>query len=218
LLAGLGAACLALRPSGPLAPGEPEEQARLELPDGFGEWQSIALDELILWPDDTLSPAIYRQIVAKRYHHPNGTTVTAVIALASAQNYLMQLHRPESCYPASGFTIEENARFSLPLHGFHLPARFMRARRGSRQDAVLYWTRIGQKFPQDLWGQRLAMAKDALLRDPQTGILARFSVTNEEDGAAESELAAFVQSLFLRLSPEGRTTLFGPAISFDETA
>ncbi|AKH42809.1 EpsI family protein [Altererythrobacter atlanticus] len=212
MLAGIGAACLALRPSGVLAPDAPPHVA-LELPAAFGAWRAIPLDEVILWPDDTLSPAIYRQIVARRYLREDGLAITAVIALGSAQNYLMQLHRPESCYPASGFSIESNEPAPVALPGLDLPARSMRAKRGDREDEILYWTRIGDAFPQDLWGQRLAMARNAVFRSPQNGVVARFSITNPAGGQAAAQLESFIVALFGALGSSGRTVLFGDSVS-----
>ena len=174
----------------------------------MGAWTSGAADDVVIAPD-ALTDSVYQSLAAKRYSAPNMSPITLVVAYGAAQSYETQLHRPEICYPASGFWIEAQASDVLRLPSGTLPASVLRARRGDRADTVLYWSRIGDSHPQGLWPQRFAIMRAALAQGGADGVLVRISRTSvrpDRDGVA---LSNFARTMWAALAAPERTLLFG---------
>lgn len=179
------------------------------LPPRVGPWTLGEADQAILPPADDFTAATYDQIIAKRYTAPDRPTVTIVIAYGPAQSYATQLHRPELCYPASNFNITRQEDVSLELGLARLPANYLEASRGERQDAVLYWTRIGDRYPQNLWQQRRHVALSALRGEHQDGVLVRLSSSMSGLGREQIILNEFAKSVFDAIGRGDRKLLFG---------
>lgn len=118
-------------------------------PDRIGTWQSVTLPDFVLPVASNLENAIYDAQVMKGYRNAGGQSLYCLIAYGSIQNYSLQLHRPEVCYPSSGFTITSLTDIAITLAGRAIPARIMVAQRGNRKETVLFWTRVADAFPRD---------------------------------------------------------------------
>lgn len=207
-LACAGAAGLALRPS---SGGHPPYQGDLnkDLPDIVGPWQVRDGANAVLPPEDALSEQIYDQIAAKRYVADALPAITLVLAYGVAQSYSTQLHRPDVCYPASNFTILEQQPVTLGAGENGLNARMMDAQRAQREDTVLYWTRMGDSFPDSLWEQRFVIAQEAFARSASDGIVIRLSTTGISAERARESLIKFAEELYNSSPKELRKMLFG---------
>ena len=96
------------------------------VPPAFAGWRFEAASGLVLPPADQLRDKIYSQLVTRVYARGDGTRVMLVIAYSGAQDGTIQVHRPEVCYPASGFrlttiaphttALAERARPAIALH------------------------------------------------------------------------------------------------------
>lgn len=204
-LAASGLVAAGLRPR--LAHAAPIDIEPL-LPARFDGWISSVTDDVVVAPD-ALSKSIYDSLTAKRYTSPAAPPVTLVIAYGPAQSYESQLHRPEICYPASGFRILRQLNADLRMPAGTLPASLLWARRGERADAVLYWSRIGEQHPRGLWTQRFAIARAALTRGGSDGVLVRLSCPARSEVADRVVLSGFASALTAALSPAGRELLIG---------
>jgi EpsI family protein len=133
-----------------------------------------------------------------------------VMAYSSVQEGRLQVHRPEVCYPASGFSILENVPAQVPITpGFAIPCRFLTADRGARREYILYWTRVGDAMPSRWFDQRLEMAKDNLQGFVPDGLLARVSIIGNDREEALKTLTRFVQTMVTGIGGAGRRMLIG---------
>lgn len=178
------------------------------LPARMGPWISGAADDVVIAPD-ALSDSVYQSLAAKRYSAPGVPPITLVVAYGAAQSYETQLHRPEICYPASGFWIEAQGADDLRLPPGPLPASVLRARRGDRADTVLYWSRIGTSHPQGLWPQRFAIMRSALSQGGADGVLVRISRTSVRADQDRIALSNFARTMWAALAEPERALLFG---------
>lgn len=153
-------------------------------------WQSVPAAEVILGNVDELGGDQYDQLAVGNYLSTGRLGVTVVLAHGMAQSPSTQLHRPEFCYPASGFEILSKQQIMLELAGRTIPAGMLGAQRAGRLETVLYWTRVGSAFPLTIWEQRFAVAAGALISRGQDGMLARFS-THGIDRTAIARLRQF---------------------------
>jgi EpsI family protein len=132
-----------------------------------------------------------------------------LVAYGSAQDYTLQAHLPEVCYPSSGYTLTALERIALSLHpGPTETGTFLSAERADRVEQVLYWMRIGTRFPATLTQERLAVMRANLMGILPDGILVRLSTLSSDAAIALPQLTAFNRALLGGLGPEGRR-LFG---------
>lgn len=211
LLAGGALAAFAARP-GRARP--PVDQARLDraIPDAIGPYRGEPAHDIVLAPQDELSDRIYDRYIARAFQAPDQPRILLVAAYGATQDYRLQLHRPESCYPASGWALAPSQAVMLPIAGrTPIPGVTMTATRPGRSEQVLYWTRIGDAFPVDRWAARRQILVRSLQRDPPDGVILRLSMPDWIGGSAIDRLAAFNRALLARMSAPARDLFLGPA-------
>lgn len=180
-------------------------------PTRLGPWSYLTASGLILPPEDQLSRTLYEQLLTRTYAAGDADQVMMVLAYSSIQEGRLQVHRPEVCYPASGFAILDNEPTEVKINDkFTLPARFLIADRGARREFILYWTRVGPDVPTRWFDQRLMMAKANLKGYIPDGMLARVSVIGNDRDEAMKTLQTFVRTLVGSVGRQGRTLLIGP--------
>ncbi len=107
-------------------------------PDKVGPWTYVTASGLVLPPQDQLSRFLYEQLLTRIYAEDNGPQVMMVLAYSSVQEGRLQVHRPEVCYPAAGFTILDNEPMAIPINpSFAIHGRFLVADRGARAGICL---------------------------------------------------------------------------------
>lgn len=190
--------------------GSPHDAPKLEFPEAFGAWRTLPAESVILPPADTLSKAAYEQIAVAAYSNGQGPAIVVLVAYGSSQTHSLQLHRPETCYPSSGFEILQQEIDEVALAGRLVSAGWMEAQRGNRVDRLLYWTRIGATFTRDLWDQRLTIAQDAFQGLPSDGVLVRMSMEAQASEQMDLRLLQFCQAWLEALRESGRALLLGP--------
>lgn len=177
------------------------------VPKRFDGWQFLSASGLVLPPKDQLSDKIYSQLLTRTYIRGDDH-VMLLIAYSAQQDGTVQVHRPEVCYPASGFTLTRNVLHEVGLGPkLEIPTRYIVADRLSYVEQMLYWTRIGPYFPGRWLEQREAVAKSNLKGDIPDGVLVRISTAGPGD--RRHLLDGFVGSLFRSVSPEMRAVLIG---------
>jgi EpsI family protein len=156
------------------------------LPDRFGDWQAQPTNGLV-GPEQAgrLARALYSEIVMRVYG--NEVTDAEVMLLATygdTQSDLLQLHRPESCYPAVGFTLSMARSVNLALPGGGvIPARRVVAVNAERTESIVYWARMGEALPQTGGEQRMVRLTNAAKGYIPDGSLIRCSALGEPDRA-----------------------------------
>ena len=108
------------------------------LPVQIGGWtgREVPLDETIVERTDTDAH------INRQYSRHDGRESVALY-VASGSTWEMMFHRPEVCYPASGWTLIDGDALELPVHnGMTLPCSIFRFSRGelqTREVVVLYY-------------------------------------------------------------------------------
>ncbi|MES2498374.1 MAG: exosortase-associated protein EpsI, V-type [Pseudomonadota bacterium] len=178
----------------------------------IGDWEYQTSSGLVLPPPDQLSDRLYNAVITRYYMSPTQLPVMFLLAYNGIQDGMLQVHRPEVCYPAAGYAIEEE-RF-IPLDagdGVTVPGHYLAARSVSRHEQLIYWTRIGNDFPTQWWQQHWAVAKENLKGRVPDGMLIRFSTAAPDDKTAILTLQRFLDPFFASLSPVARRLLLGEA-------
>lgn len=180
------------------------------IPHQFDGWRFEAVSGLVLPPEDQLRDQIYSQLLTRVYSHADGSAVMLLIAYSGEQDGVIQVHRPETCYPASGYRLTLNSPHPMPVApGRDVPARFIIAEGPIRSEQLVYWTRVGRFFPTRWLEQRVAVARENLAGVIPDGVLVRISTISSTD--ARPMLDRFAASLYTAVPNRMKDVLIGPA-------
>jgi EpsI family protein len=201
--AGLAAARLPRRRENRLGSAELEKL----VPPRFDGWSFQTASGLVLPPQDQLSDSVYSQLLTRVYSRGDAS-VMLLIAYSASQDGTIQAHRPEACYPASGYTLVQNVPQDVRLApGVSVPSRYIVADGRMRKEHVLYWTRAGRHFPTRWVDQRIAVAEENIAGVIPDGVLLRVSTVVQENPVAL--LHGFAGALFSSLGPRMTSVLIG---------
>ena len=208
MLAASGIA-MARMPS-PNRPSIPAKMFDAMVPQTVGDWQFQTASGLVLPPRDALSDRLYDNLVTRSYINSLGETVMLLIAYSNRQNGVLQIHRPEICYPAGGYQLSPTRPVSIVIGPKRtIAGNAFLARGTERDEQVMYWTRVGTQFPRSWFEQRLAVARANLDQIIPDGLLARVSMIGGEQSVSMIALENFLTALNAAASPRLRSLLFG---------
>ncbi len=185
------------------------------IPKQFGDWAEDPGMGVVMPPrEGSLADQLYDQLFSRAYVNRAAQDRPPVMLFAShgsTQSDALQLHRPEVCYPAIGFTMTGRSLVSLPAgNGVMLPVVNLTMQFGERVEDILYWTRIGDSLPQDGTQQRIVRMKEALKGTVSDGLLLRISaVRMVDEPALHGGLAEFARGLVAAVDPRMRQALIG---------
>jgi EpsI family protein len=214
----MGGACLLGAAAG--AAAKPRRQVSLlkggaledQVPKTVGSWVSQDVgDPVAINEPDSLTAKLYSQLVTRVYTEAaSSAQIMMLLAYGSQQTDDLQLHRPEVCYPAFGYTLLRNEPTKLPVTAsVQLPARRLIAEANDKREAIIYWTRMGELLPSSGAEQRLDRLRIAMHGDVPDGVLCRFSAPVESDQDAWREIEVFVPALLTAMSAKNRAVLIG---------
>ncbi|HEU0066658.1 MAG TPA: EpsI family protein [Sphingomonas sp.] len=207
LVGAMGAGTL-LRPRGeqPVVPAGLLDRV---VPMQFDAYRFAGSSGLIVPPPEEMNRPIYDQVLTRVYAKDGDPPVMLLIAYGSAQNATLALHRPEACYPASGY--DTGKAREVPLAGATTgAASVLTAARGDRVEQIYFWTRIGRGFPVSPIEERLAVLSANLRGLLPDGVLVRLSVRSVTPAAALDQMMRFNALLLGAVGSEGRRLLLGP--------
>jgi len=181
------------------------------VPERFGPWHHEAGGGFVLPPEEARQQGEnrYDQELSRIYVDEQDNPVMLLIAYGSTQSDTLQVHRPEFCYPASGFQMGPARHIEVATAARRVPASFFTGVRGDRVEHILYWTRLGEYFPVTWLGQhwsRVENSFDGVLPD---GILVRMSVIGGNADDALPLLQRFATDLVAAIPQKNRPVLIG---------
>lgn len=186
------------------------------IPTRFGDWSAENSDGLVQpKTEGELAATLYSEMVGRIYHDlSSGQQVMMLVAYGDTQSDLLQLHRPESCYPAVGFnvTFSKKGRLRLP-GGSDLPVRRVVAAAANRQENIIYWTRMGNYLPASASEQRKVRLETAMEGFVPDGALIRFSMVGDDANVAFGVMDRFIPELLKAVAPAKRQALVGTALA-----
>jgi len=218
----MGAACLAgagaafgLRPRRRLSLLGPRKMEDI-VPFAFGAWAGHNVSDLVAPKEEgDLASRLYGERLERIYVNAStGAEVMMLMAYGDTQSSELQLHRPEICYPAFGYEIKQNEPAHLRLSAVAmLPVRRLVAEASGQRENIVYWTRLGEFLPTTGREQQLDRLKTALGGYVADGVLARFSVIDNDADEAYQLLAPFIVDLIQAVRPNQRSPLIGTRLA-----
>ena len=209
----IAAAGTLLRPTIMLADELPPVDLEALVPLRFGDWQVESLYSApVINPQqqETLE-RIYSQTLSRTYVNAQGYRIMLSVAYGRNQSKSLELHSPEVCYPAQGFTVLSKAPATLPLGdhtvtGFHLETSM-----GSRHEPITYWNVIGDQITTNMLSKRLVDLGYSVRGRIADGMLMRVSSIDTNNDNAYAIQARFSNALTQAISPGYRNRFIGNA-------
>ena len=210
-LLGVGGAAMARQPKPAASPVLKDALERL-VPTQVGGWSYHDASGIVLPPPDALSDSLYSGLVTRSYVSADKAPIMLLVAYSNVQDGMLQVHRPEVCYPAGGYRLSPTRVMQVPTAaGAVIPANSFSADGISRTEQVLYWTRIGSFFPTSWLDQRIAVVRANLAGVIPDGALVRISTLAPDMASAQADLMAFAAQLVKVAPPAGRRLMLGTA-------
>ncbi len=193
-----------------------DEQAREKLgqlvPTSFGAWQ---IDRTIYpvppSPDvQQVIDATYDETVARTYRDRGGHQIMLSLAYGRNQHKGMNTHRPEICYPAQGFRLEQSGQPGrIDYRGRSIEVTRLVATQGGRREPITYWLLVGDGITRFGYPQRWAAIRYGVHGVIPDGVLVRVSSIERDNDAAFRLQEQFIRDLLDAVGPTRLSRLIG---------
>lgn len=177
------------------------------IPKQFGRWDFATTSGLVVPPEDPLSDSLYSQLLTRVYQDGSSAPIMLLVAQSAGQTGVLQVHRPEFCYPASGYELSPIVPRALQVNGRPFVANELTASQPGRLEQILYWTRVGHDMPESWAKQRLSIAMANLKGDIPDAVLVRISTVDPDRTGAVQRLSAFVEAMVSAMPAASRRVL-----------
>ena len=181
------------------------------IPKKFGDWHEEMVTQLQVVNPETkaLLDKLYSEVLDRVYVNGAGYRIMLSIAYGTDQHGSMQVHKPEVCYPAQGFTVEKSGAARLETIYGTIPVRRLYTVRAPRSEPVTYWFTVGDEAVQEGLQRRLADLRYGLTGRIPDGLLFRVSSIDRDQSRAYRNQDEFVGELLNAVSPLDRERLSG---------
>lgn len=157
----------------------------------------------------SLADRLYNSTTSKVFVAPDETVVMLLLAYGAQQSDSLQLHRPEVCYPAAGFAVQDQRFATLQLGGRMIPTVEMTATAPGRVEDIVYFSRLANFFPRTSSEQRRNRFQTALAGYIGDGVLVRVSAVRDGPEPRFAVLRQFLMSMVAAMPPQNRPALIG---------
>lgn len=172
------------------------------VPSQFGDWREVTsnlvqADLSTTEEGGRTQDQPYDDVLMRTYVNSEGVQIMLALATSREQRQDVKIHLPEVCYPAQGFQVTRLTPAALAVDpaGGSVPGKHLITKGNNRNEAVSYWVRIGDDYPQGGLAMRTKIFRDGLAGKVADGILVRASTLVHTD---EEALQAYaVQEKFL---------------------
>jgi EpsI family protein len=177
------------------------------VPKKIGSWEFLTASGLVVPPEDDLVDDTYSQLLTRVYTQAQAPSMMLLIAHSATQTGILQVHRPEACYTASGYKLLDIIRLAIPLGSTEIPGNLLTAQGGGVTEYVYYWTRVGDALPLSWGAQRRAVAEQNLRGIIPDATLVRVSTLARSREEAALAITQFVRTLISSVAPADRKSL-----------
>ncbi len=197
----------------PLAEAQARASTPLEqlFPSQFGAWRLDPSTAALIRPafEQAKRFQMYDQVLERTYLDAYGRRVMLSVAYGRQQSVGLQMHRPEVCYKAGGFHINQVQSGDLALMGHKVPVTRLFASMAGRPEPITYWRLLGNEVmadEQQFKLRQLSLGASGAIPD---GLLVRISSIDDDPVGAYKLHAEFAQAMTQAMSPPQRLRVLG---------
>jgi EpsI family protein len=180
-------------------------------PDQFGAWRLDPAASALIRPafERARQFQMYDQVLERTYIDDQGHSVMLSVAYGRQQSVGLQMHRPEVCYKAGGFSVQSVMQGQLKLGERDLIVTRLLASMVGRPEPITYWRLLGDDVVADETQfklRQLSLGASGAIPD---GMLVRVSSIDDDTSAAYKVHEAFVQAMAQSLNGPQRKRVLG---------
>jgi len=180
------------------------------VPREFGLWHEMAAAVQVVNPQSKeLIDKLYSQVLTRSYVNSAGQVIMLTIAYGNDQRGNLEVHKPEVCYPAQGFTVYQNVTGNLVTSSGSIAVRRLETSMGPRKEPVTYWSTLAGGVVENRFQKRVSELKATLAGRVPDGLLVRVSSIDPDTAHAWQVHQAFVDALLQSLPDADRARLAG---------
>ncbi len=189
----------------------PKVELESMIPKQFGEWhlEEVAIPMIASPEQEELLKKIYSQILTRTYINNLGQRIMLSVVYGDGMDRQMDVHRPEVCYPAQGFSVSQYSDQVVSTLFGSLSVRRMVATNGPRVEPISYWIKIGDRTVSNTFERKLQKLKRVFIGGVESGMLARVSSIEKDQVLAYKEQEAFIIAMLQAMPAEQRKQLIG---------
>ena len=205
------AGAIVARPTTKVSDLGPAISLKSMVPKQFGDWREEPqqITRVVNPQTQELLDRLYSDTLSRTYVNASGYHIMLSLAYGSDQHGSLEAHKPEVCYPAQGFVVQNNEAGLLATAFGDIPVRRLFTTMRVRQEPVTYWFTIGDKAVQGKLQKRLVDLRYGLTGRIPDGMLFRVSSIDPNQGQAYQLQDQFINQLLQALSPAERKRLSG---------
>lgn len=185
------------------------------VPSAFGDWTIDPMSRVtVASPDVARTLAqVYSEILSRTYVNTRGERVMLSVAYTGDIDRQMDVHRPEVCYPAQGFSIlKQPSQNVLSEVGRGLAVRQLVAKQGVRIEPITYWIATGDTAVASGWQRKLVKLRYNLTGQVPEGMLVRVSTIDPNVEGGFRMQADFVRAMLGAMSEKDRVRFVGSTL------
>jgi EpsI family protein len=183
-----------------------------QVPKNFGDWRATDPVGQVL-PDPTVQEtldSLYSQVMSRTYVNSKGQQVMLTIAYGSDQNSeATAAHRPEFCYRAQGFDVQDAGVVKLDMLHHPLAVRHLVGVAGNRVEPISYWVTLADRATLPGLGRKLSQIYYGLHGTVADGMLVRVSSIGADREQAFALQTGFLKDMEAAVAPSFRARYFG---------
>jgi EpsI family protein len=211
MMGGTSAVAALLKPAKNAAPDLEKLGLENLIPSDFAGWQ-IDRGVVPVQPPPEVQETIgklYDETLARTYVNAHGQRVMLSIAYGGDQSGRLRVHRPEKCYAAQGFRVDQVAQQQLRVGGASVIVNRLYASLGARQEPISYWIRVGDETVTGALAQRLTQLRFSLNGQIPDGLLFRVSSIGGDRAAGYALQDSFIADLLSAMPAPDAAKLVG---------
>nr|WP_314900886.1 exosortase-associated protein EpsI, B-type [uncultured Deefgea sp.] len=181
------------------------------VPIDFGDWREEKNISSVEVPPELLATVnrIYSETVSKTYRNSHGDVVMLSIAYSKEQSDFANVHRPDICYPAQGFTVLKRQTDQFDIDGHIIPVTQLITEYGERKEPLTYWVSVGNDIVKNKTDQKLKQIEYGFKDAIPDGIIFRVSTIDADASASFRVQRKFIDDFYRSLHPAAKEVFFG---------
>jgi EpsI family protein len=209
-MAGVAAVAAAVRHRASQGQRATPPRLQANIPLLFGAWQLVPTAPQLVNPQtQQILDSLYSEVVTRTYVDARRYHVMMSVAYGHDQRGGLEAHRPEVCYPAQGFVLQDQRDDTLTTRFGPIQVRRLRTALGTRAEPITYWFAMADTQNASAFAKRLARLRAVLTGAIPDGILMRVSSIDADAARAWRMHDAFIASLLDALPQTTRTRMMG---------
>lgn len=192
--------------------GQRAEPPQLDanIPKLFAGWSLLSTPALIVNPQaQQMLDSIYSEVVSRTYVDASRYHVMLSVAYGSDQRGGLEAHKPEVCYPAQGFVLQDQRDGVVTTPHGDIAVRLLKTSQGPRHEPITYWFAMADTVNARAWDKRMTRIRMVLTGSIPDGILLRVSSIDPDATRAYDVHARFIRDLVASLPEATRSRVLG---------